>query len=216
MATNLSTLSQISLKGLWWCRKTKESEEKKRERRERRDASGMWKCWNLWQTCHSNISSSQHFLDHVTRHAVEEKSQQGQQQQSRDNLDGQPLVLVADQVFHGFERSEEPQQAGVWAAGEEIRKRQHNKNSDVIHATICMLVFLCTKKKYKSGQDVEIICGIFSRTISRRETYQVSTGGSSPALAWSKCEQMSFLILEIFNVGYVLFMYFLMSNVVLC
>lgn len=129
--------AQISLKGLWWRRR--------RGRRRRggfQEASGMWNCWNLWQTCHSNISSSQHFLDHVTRHVVEEKSQQGQQQQSRDNLDGQPLVLVADQVFHGFERSEEPQQAGVWAAGEDIRKRQHNKN-----ATICMLVFLCTEKK---------------------------------------------------------------------
>lgn len=86
-------------------------------------ASGMWNCWNLLQTCHYNISSSQHFLDHVTRHAVEENSQQGQQQQSRDNLDGQPLVLVADQVFHSFERSEEPQQAGIWTAGEKIIKK---------------------------------------------------------------------------------------------
>lgn len=65
----------------------------------------------------SNTSNSQHFLDHVTRHAVEEKSQHGQQQESSDNLDGQPLVLVANQVFNGFEGSEEPQEAGVWTTG---------------------------------------------------------------------------------------------------
>lgn len=88
------------------------------------------------QTCQYNISSSQHFLDHVTRHAVEENSQQGQQQQSRDNFDGQPLVLVADQVFHSFERSEEPQQAGVWAAGEKIIKIH---TFLMIHGMVCML-----------------------------------------------------------------------------
>lgn len=70
----------------------------------------------------SNISNAQHFLDHITGHAVEEKSQHGQQQESSDNLDGQPFVLVADQVFNGFEGSEEPQKAGVWAAG---RKETH-------------------------------------------------------------------------------------------
>lgn len=92
-------------------------------KREGQKPSGMWNCWNLLQTCLSNISSSQHFLDHVTRHAVEKKSQHGQQQESSDNLDGQPLVLVADQVFYGFEGSEEPQEAGVWAAGKDKKHR---------------------------------------------------------------------------------------------
>lgn len=63
------------------------------------------------------MSSSQHFLDHVTRHTVEEKSQHGQQQESSNKLDGKPLVLVADQVFYSLEGSEEPQEAGVWATG---------------------------------------------------------------------------------------------------
>lgn len=77
-----------------------------------------------------NISSSQHFLDHVTRHAVEENGQQGQQQESSDNLDGQPLVLGADQVLNGFEGSEEPQKAGVWAAGEIKKKQKKHRCSE--------------------------------------------------------------------------------------
>lgn len=79
--------------------------------------------------CLSTISCSQHFLDHITRHVVEEKSHDGQQQQNGDNLDGQPLVLGADQVFNGFEGSEEPQKAGVWTAGRIERRVQSHRST---------------------------------------------------------------------------------------
>ena len=61
--------------------------------------------------------SPEHFLHHVTRHVVEEKSQDGQQQESSDDLDGQPPVLVTRQVFHSFERDEEPEEGDVRTAG---------------------------------------------------------------------------------------------------
>lgn len=49
-----------------------------------------------------NILSSQHFLHHVTGHAVEKKSEHSQQQESSDNPDDQPLVLCAEQLFNGL------------------------------------------------------------------------------------------------------------------
>ena len=62
-------------------------------------------------------SDPQHFLHHVTGHVVEEKTQDGQQQQRGDDLDGQPPVLVAYQVFRGFEGYEEPEEGNIWTAG---------------------------------------------------------------------------------------------------
>ena len=59
----------------------------------------------------------QHLLHHVTRHVVKEQSQDGQQQESSDDLDGQPPVLVTHQVFCSFEGDEEPEEGNVWAAG---------------------------------------------------------------------------------------------------
>lgn len=55
-------------------------------------------CWNHVQ----NILSSQHFLHHVTGHAVEKKSEHSQQQESSENPDDQPLVLCAEQLFNGL------------------------------------------------------------------------------------------------------------------
>lgn len=63
-------------------------------------------------------SGPQHLLHHVTRHVVEEQSQDGQQQESSDDLDGQPPVLVTHQVFRSFEGDEEPEEGNVWTAGE--------------------------------------------------------------------------------------------------
>lgn len=63
------------------------------------------------------LLSSQHLLHHVSRHVVEEKSQDGQQQESSDDLDGQPPVLVTHQVFRSLERDEEPEERNIWAAG---------------------------------------------------------------------------------------------------
>ena len=115
--------------------------------RERREGGGLEAIWIVKllepspDVSERNISSSQHFLDHVTRHAVQENGQQGQQQESSDNLDGQPLVLGADQVLNGFEGSEEPQKAGVWAAGEIKKTKKQNKktNTDVQKHTLLAL-----------------------------------------------------------------------------
>lgn len=144
---NLDAYHQ-SKKVLWWKnRKLKLRKARRRRRRRRKSIRKTMRRHLVCETagtlctCHYNISSSQHFLDHVTRHAVEKKSQHGQQQQSRDNLDGQPLVLVADQVFHSFERSEEPQQAGVWAAGEKIIIKKKHHRSLMIQGMNCMLNF---------------------------------------------------------------------------
>ena len=65
----------------------------------------------------ADISGPQHFLHHVTRHVVEEKTQDGQQQEGSDDLDGQPPVLVTYQVLRSFEWDEEPEEGDVWAAG---------------------------------------------------------------------------------------------------
>lgn len=73
-------------------------------------------------------SGSQHFLHHVTGHVVQEESQDGQQQQSGDNLDGQPPVLVTHQVFRGFERDEEPEEGNVRPAGGAQRRGQNVKD----------------------------------------------------------------------------------------
>ncbi|KAF3845401.1 hypothetical protein F7725_008564, partial [Dissostichus mawsoni] len=64
-----------------------------------------------------DISSAQHLLHHVPRHVVEEESQDSQQKEDRDDLDGEPPVLVTDQVFRCFERDEEPQEGDIWTAG---------------------------------------------------------------------------------------------------
>ncbi|KAM7395296.1 hypothetical protein PAMA_006864 [Pampus argenteus] len=58
----------------------------------------------------------QQFLDKVARHAVEEEAQHDQQQQGQHDLDDQPLVTVAHQIADGFQRAQEPQEGGVWAA----------------------------------------------------------------------------------------------------
>ena len=92
-------------------------------------------CW--FRTCFT--SGSQHFLHHVTRHVVEEESQDGQQQESSDNLDGQPPVLVTHQVFHSFKRDEEPEEGDIWTAGgaemeadvKEVEASQQSKNNDL-------------------------------------------------------------------------------------
>lgn len=62
-------------------------------------------------------SGPQHLLHHVTGHVVKEQSQDGQQQESSDDLDGQPPVLVTHQVFRSFEGDEEPEEGDVWSAG---------------------------------------------------------------------------------------------------
>lgn len=67
--------------------------------------------------CAGFNSDSQHFLHHVSRCAVQEKSHDSQQQESADNLDGQPSVLVTHQVFHSFEGDEEPEEGNIWTAG---------------------------------------------------------------------------------------------------
>ena len=71
-----------------------------------------------------NTSSPQHFLHHVSRHVVDEQSQYGQYQEGKDNLDGQPPVLVADQVFCCFEWDEEPQHGNIWTAGRDNKSKQ--------------------------------------------------------------------------------------------
>lgn len=62
-------------------------------------------------------SGPQHLLHHVAGHVVQEKSQDGEQQESRDDLDGQPPVLVTHQVLRHLERDEEPEEGNVRAAG---------------------------------------------------------------------------------------------------
>lgn len=64
----------------------------------------------------SSFSGPQQFLDKVARHTVEEEAQHDQQQQGQHNLYDQPLVAVAHQVADGFQRAQEPQEGGVWAA----------------------------------------------------------------------------------------------------
>lgn len=64
-----------------------------------------------------DTSGSQHLLHHVTRHVIKKQSQDGQQQESSDDLDGQPPVLVTHQVFRSFEGDEEPEEGNVWSAG---------------------------------------------------------------------------------------------------
>lgn len=63
----------------------------------------------------SGLSGSQQLLDKVARHAVEEEAQHDEQQQGQHDLDDQPLVAVAHQVADGFQRTQEPQEGGVWA-----------------------------------------------------------------------------------------------------
>lgn len=71
------------------------------------------------------ISGAQHFLHYVTGHVVEEESQDGQQQEGREDLDGQPPVLVTNQVLRRFERDEEPEEGDVWTARGAQRSRRN-------------------------------------------------------------------------------------------
>lgn len=75
----------------------------------------------------ADTSGPQHLLHHVTRHVVKEQSQDGQQQESSDNLDGQPPVLVTHQVFCSFEGDEEPEKGNIWAAGGTQRQSVNSK-----------------------------------------------------------------------------------------
>lgn len=74
--------------------------------------------------CPDSFSSSKHFLDHVSRHIVEEEGQDGQQQERRDDLYGQPPVLVAHQVLCCLEWDEEPEEGDIWAAVRAQREEQ--------------------------------------------------------------------------------------------
>lgn len=77
----------------------------------------------------ADTSGPQHLLHHVTRHVVEEQSQNGQQQESSDDLDGQPPVLVAHQVFCSFKGDEEPEEGNVWTAGETQKQSVNSKEN---------------------------------------------------------------------------------------
>lgn len=74
------------------------------------------------------FSGPQHFLDQISRHAVEEEAQHDEQQQGQHDLDDQPLVAVAHQVADGFQRAQEPEKGGVWATGgREIKMGEQEK-----------------------------------------------------------------------------------------
>ena len=108
------------------------------------------KTLSVKQSNPAHLSSSQHLLHHVSRHVVKEKTQDGQQQESSDNLDGQPPVLVTHQVFRSFERDEEPEEGNIWTAGGGQRSKQSVSEPKEV-ATVEIFQRKRAKKQFSIG-----------------------------------------------------------------
>lgn len=61
-------------------------------------------------------SCTQHLLDQVARHAIDEESHHYDQQYGQNNFDDKPFVAGAHQVAHSFQRTQEPEEGGVGPA----------------------------------------------------------------------------------------------------
>ena len=62
------------------------------------------------------VSSAQHLLDHVARHAVEEQRDEQDQQQEEDDFEKKPAIVVPEDVSNGLEWVEEPDKRRVRSA----------------------------------------------------------------------------------------------------
>ena len=68
-----------------------------------------------WHDCSQSaaVSSTEHLLDHVARHAVEEERDEDDQQQEDDHFEEQPAIVVPEYVSDRLERVEEPDERRV-------------------------------------------------------------------------------------------------------
>ena len=62
------------------------------------------------------VSSTQHLLHHVARHAVEEQCDEDHQQQEDDDFQEKPAIVVPEDVSNGLEWVEEPDERRVRSA----------------------------------------------------------------------------------------------------
>jgi len=60
-----------------------------------------------------SLSSTKHLLDHVSRHAVEEESDQDDQQKEDDHFEDEPAVVVPEDIADRLEWVQEPNERSV-------------------------------------------------------------------------------------------------------
>lgn len=62
-------------------------------------------------------SGPEKLLDQVARHGVKEEANHKEQENKEKDFQQEPTIRVPDKVTDGLERVQEPDEAGVWAAG---------------------------------------------------------------------------------------------------
>ena len=58
-------------------------------------------------------SSTEHLLDHVSRHAVEKQSEEDDEQEKADDFEDEPAVVVPEDVANWLEWIEKPNEGCV-------------------------------------------------------------------------------------------------------
>lgn len=94
----------------------------------------MWS-YIVWQekevpwTKHQAPSGPKKLLDQVARHGVKEEADHKEQENEEKNFQQEPTIRVPDKVADRLERVQEPDEAGIWAAGagEQGRTRRRKR-----------------------------------------------------------------------------------------
>jgi len=89
------------------------------------------------------VSSAQHLLDHVARHAVEEQRNEDDQQEEDDDFKDKPTIVMPENVSDRLEWVQEPDERRIWPTAAQTRVNN-------------LISFYCTESETRNslGNDV--------------------------------------------------------------
>lgn len=75
----------------------------------------------LMQVMWRPLLGSEHFLDHVARCAVEEKSDENGKQHDDDRFENDPAIVVPQDITNRLQRIQKPNERRIWPTAKQTQ-----------------------------------------------------------------------------------------------